>query len=292
MTTPAALVGGATELASLPSVWLRLRDAAADPRGSVADVARIISEDPALTARLLRLVNSALYGLSARVDTVSQAIAMAGMTQVTDLALASAVLRVFRGIPPERVDMEAFWRHSVAVGTAARVLAEFRCERNPERAFVAGLMHDVGRLVLFLEEPSAMARLLEASAGAARPLVTLEREQFGFDHADVGRQLLETWSLPVSLTEPVGCHHEPWRAGEFALETAIVHVADHVALALGLGHSGSRLLAPFAPEAWAQLGLDEADLPAILRELERQFADVVQVMALAEEPAAAAPRRR
>ncbi len=150
MRRPNELVQSAMRLASLPSIYLRLTEVTTDGRSTSTDVARVIQEDPSLSARLLRLVNSAFYGFPSRVDTITQAINLVGTNQVMELALASSVLRAFEGIPRDRVDMDGFWRHSIGTAIAARAIALRRRVASAERYFVAGLLHDVGRLVLFL----------------------------------------------------------------------------------------------------------------------------------------------
>ena len=278
MRRPAELVQSAMRLASLPSIYLRLTEVTNDMRSTSSDVARVIQEDTSLSARLLRLVNSAFYGFPSRVDTVTQAINLVGTNQVMELALASSVLRAFDGIPKDRVDMDGFWRHSIGTAIAARSIALRRRLPNAERYFVAGLLHDVGRLVLFLEEPEPMALALAACDGTDSLLVEAERATFGFDHADVGRALLASWKLPAALQEAVGRHRAPPRVGDHAVDAAIIHVSDVIANALELGFSGERLVPPLDGPAWALLGLDLAELPLMVADVERQHADVVQIM--------------
>lgn len=278
MRSAAELVRATTKLASLPSIYLRLTEVTNEPRSTAAEVARVISEDTALAARLLKLVNSSFYGFSHRIDTVTQAVSLVGTQQVLDLALASSVTRAFAGIPRERLDMDGFWRHSVACAIAARHVA-LRCRwPSPERAFVAGLLHDIGRLVLFLQEPQAMATALERAARDGRLLHVAEREICGFDHADVGRELLSAWKLPPVLQEAVGRHHRPERAGSHLKEAAAVHLGDLVANAMALGSSGEQLVPPLDAPAWAALGVEPEFLAELVAEVDRQHADVVQVM--------------
>jgi HD-like signal output (HDOD) protein len=282
MRRPDELVKSAIKLASLPSIYLRLNEVTNDARSTSTDVARVIQEDTSLSARLLRLVNSAFYGFPSRVDTITQAINLVGTNQVLELALASSVLRAFDGIPKERVDMDSFWRHSIGTAIASRTLALRRRVPNAERLFVAGLLHDVGRLVLFLEEPDAMAGALEAAVRDEQLLVEAERAAFGFDHADVGRALLAAWKLPTALQEAVGRHHAPSRVGDGSLDAATVHVADVIANALELGFSGERLVPAFDAAAWDALRIEPAELPLVAVDVERQYADIVQIMLVYE----------
>jgi len=265
---------------SLPGVYLRLSEVVSDPRSSAADVGRIIAEDPGLTARLLKLVNSAMYGFPSRIETVSHAISIVGTAQLQDLALATSVVRLFASMPANVVSMESFWRHSVACGVAARALASRRREANVERYFVAGLLHDIGRPIMYLKVPDQSRAALEAALEARRPLFEAEQKVFGFDHAHVGHALLELWKLPPSLREAVLHHHYPARATRFPVEAAVVHIADLVVNGLELGSSGETLVPPLAARAWEALGLAPSMVADVVEEVERHYEAAVRIMAL------------
>jgi len=274
------LLQGVVSVTSLPGVYLRLSAVVSDPRSSAADVGRVIAEDPGLTARLLRLVNSAMYGFPSRIETVSHAISIVGTAQLQDLALATSVIRLFASVPADIVSMESFWRHSVACGVAARALASRRRETNVERYFVAGLLHDIGRPIMYLKAPAQAREAIERARGRGEPLFASEQHQFGFDHSHVGHALLELWKLPPSLREAVLLHHHPERAQRFPVEAAVVHVADLITNALGLGSSGENLVPPVVPEAWERIGLSPAMIPDVVDEVERHYESAVRIMAL------------
>jgi putative nucleotidyltransferase with HDIG domain len=269
---------GVNSVASLPGIYLRLCDVINDPRSSAVDVGRVMAEDPGLTARLLRLVNSALYGFPSRIETVSQAISIVGTAQLSDLALATSVIRAFANMPEDLVTMESFWRHSVACGTTARVIASRRREPNVERFFVAGLLHDIGRPIIFMRAAVEERQALALAEEKTLALFEAEQQVMGFDHTHVGSALLEAWKLPLSLREAVAFHHHPERAHRFPVEAGTVHVADILANGLRLGSSGERMVPPFVPAAWDLLGLSPAIIPGILEEAERQYHAAVQVV--------------
>ena len=138
---PEDLIRGAIEVGTIQTMYQRLIQVIDHPLSSASDVGKVIAEDPGLTARLLRLVNSPIYGFRSRIDTVSQAISIVGMTQLRDLAIGTSFMRLFAKVPSHLVDMDSFWRHSIACGLAARLLAANRREANVERYLVAGLLH-------------------------------------------------------------------------------------------------------------------------------------------------------
>ncbi|MFQ5537928.1 MAG: HDOD domain-containing protein [Gemmatimonadota bacterium] len=264
-------VSGAGRVASPPLIYERLTEVIHHPRSGAADIATVISEDQGLTARLLRVVNSAFFSLPWRVDTVTAAVRVVGTQQIRDLAVATAVVRLFDDVPSELIHMDSFWHHSLACGVTARVLATHRGEENIERFFVAGLLHDVGRLLMFTNAGSEMAEAMQISAESRAPLYTVEREVLGLDHARVGGALMEEWNFPPALLEAVRFHHDPLRASRFPAEVSAIHVSDIVAHALAWGKSGEPYVPPLKPPAWECLALDPALIPMVLEDAERQL---------------------
>lgn len=264
------IAASAVTVASPPLIYERLVQVINDPRSGAADIALVISEDSGLTARLLKIVNSALFSFPRRIETVSQAVTVVGTSQIRELALATSVISMFDGIPTDVVDMRSFWHHSLACGVTARVAAGHRREDNVERFFVAGLLHDIGRLVLFMNESEEAGTAVRMAEEEELPLFLAERQLLGCDHAQVGEALMERWNIAPSFREAVGYHHEPARARRFPVEAAAVHVADAVAHGLAWGRSGETRVPPFDPAAWDTLGVELTLLPMILDEAERQ----------------------
>jgi HD-like signal output (HDOD) protein len=276
MPSAAELVRRAQRLATLPASYHRVLDVADDPRGTTAELAQALEQDPALTAAVLRLVNSAAFGAPASVETVAHAIALLGVAEILDLALATSLVRSFVGVPPQWVDMRAFWLHSVGCGVSARAIAG-RAGRPAGRLFTAGMLHDVGRLLLYLQEPAMMEGAGAWADAEGAPLVVAERQLLGTDHAEVGAALLAQWGLPGTLRDLVEHHHHPAGAAS-AVEAHVVHLADVLANSLELGTSGERRVPAIAPNAWEVAGLTADDLPSLVSDIERQHRDVAQVI--------------
>lgn len=274
----ADLVRRADGVKSLPAVYHRITELIGHPHSSMEDIARVVTEDPGLTVRLLGLVNSAFFGFPDKIDTISRAVTIVGTQQICDLALSVAVLRLFKGIPQQLVDMEGFWRHSIACGVTSRLLAMERRECNAERFFVAGLLHDVGAIVLYVQAPELAKKALLRARRRREPLVLAERKIMGCDHAEVGLHLLRSWSLPEALQHAVGYHHAPLRTRRFPTEASTVHIADFIANALELGSSGESRVPAFVKESWSCLGLEVRSLPALIEELEGQYQEVVRAI--------------
>lgn len=223
------LINDSLELVSLPDVIHRINLMVEDPNSSAADIGRLISEDPTLTVRLLKVVNSPMFGFPSRIDTISMAITILGTRQLRDLVLATAVVGEFNNLTDEVVDMETFWCHSICTAVAARTISQHLKTNNSERFFVAGLLHDIGKLVMYITHPDASHQVIELSAEPGIDQSSVEISIFGFSHEDVSAELLNQWQLPESLVEPVRYHHHPIRATHFPTETAVVHIADAIA---------------------------------------------------------------
>ncbi len=269
-----ALVNDATATPSLPRIYQRLTAALDNPRASTGHIADVIGDDSGLSARLLRLVNSAFYSFPTKVESIAHAVLLVGTEQIRDLALATSVIRTFKGISADLVDMESFWLHSIATGVTARILATHRREANTERFFVAGMLHDVGRLLMYAKLPGEAAEALRQARQHGGPLLAAEREVFGFDHSAAGALLLDAWGLPPGLVEAVRCHHAPQEARRHPVDAAVVHVADVIATALELGNSGDDAVPRLCGPAWECLGLPASALDAIVEQTELQVGDV------------------
>jgi putative nucleotidyltransferase with HDIG domain len=273
---PQELIRSGVRIASLPLIFTRVNEAVNNPRTSLGEVARIISEDSGLSARLLRIVNSAFYSFPSRIETISHAVSIVGTEQLRDLALATTVMTIFKGLPEDLVNMESFWQHSIAVGVAARQLATRRRETNTERYFVAGLLHDIGRLIIYLKIPEEARKVISRSLQEQKPMIEAEREVLGFDHAAVGGAMLNVWKLPRSLEEIVAYHHQPMLARSFQFETAVIHIADIMAHALQLGSSGESMVPKLVEQAWDTLEMNPGSFLSILKQMDGQYEETTQ----------------
>lgn len=272
------LVEGAVRVASPPLVYNRLVEVINHPRAGSADIARVISEDQGLTGRLLKVVNSAFYSFPRPIETVVSAVTVVGTSQIRDLALATSVMSLFEGVPRDLVDLESFWYHSLACGIMARTIAAQRAEDNIERFFVAGLLHDIGHLVIYMRAGAAAKEAIELARTTQRPLYQCEREVLSCDHAQVGEALLTQWNFPGAFREAVAHHHRPRLAGRFPVEAAAAHVAEIAAHALSWGRSGEPKVPPFDAAGWDVLGLDDDVIPRVVDETERQLGAAVHFM--------------
>jgi putative nucleotidyltransferase with HDIG domain len=265
------------QLPSLPQVFMELQQAINAPNTGADDLASIISQDPGLTAFLLRMVNSAFYSLPMQIDTISRAVTVIGVKQLSTMAIGTSVMNLFKDIPPEVVDMERFWMHSITCGLVARRLCIMTGRGQPERAFVAGLLHDIGQLLFFKTMPEKAAVLLAEARRRGELLSKTEVDVLGFDHATLGGMLLRKWNFPYVLVAGVLEHHNPKKSQKEA-EPALVHCAETITTGLGIGSSGEYYVQPPYPEVWAALGLTPGELEDMIHSLEDELEDSFSIL--------------
>jgi len=265
-----ALAAANPALGAMPEVLAALSAAMGNPGTSPATVAGIIQADPGLSARLLRVVNSALYGFPQRIDTITRAVTVIGVQQLSALAIGVSVLDIFAGVPRDILDIRQFWRHSLACACGSRALASALGHPNTERYFVAGLLHDVGLLLFILHAPDRMRQVLALVRARGESLLAAERRVLGTDHCRAGAALLAGWGLPHGLVQAALRHHEPG-LGDGGRDCSIVHVADFLAEALVLGSSGQSVLMPLDTAAFDALRAQPGIADAVLARVEDQF---------------------
>ncbi len=280
---PRELAESITELASLPGACVRIMELADNPLAGADALAEVVTLDPGLAARLLRLVNSAYYARPAPVDDLATSVRVVGTEALRNLAFAAGAISAFRGIPTTLVDMDSFWNASVHCGLLARALGRIARQPVPDRMFAGGLLHGVGQLVLYAREPERSRAMLDRLQRGEGSRAALERGLFGFTHAAVGAALLEAWRLPTSLIEPVRWQLEPRRATEFAREAALLHIAQAITETVepdvkreARVHTPERAVIDAA--VWTQSGLVNDVLSAALDEVDAQWFEVIQIL--------------
>lgn len=270
------LVQGVGDLVTLPDVFIRINQLVENPNSTTADIAQAVSQDPAFTVRLLRVANSSFYGFSSTIDTVSKAVSVIGTSQIRNLALSTAVASSFSGLSNKLVSMDNFWRHSLYCGLAARKLAKMAGRCDAEAVFTAGLLHDIGELVIFnrLPEQAKEAVLLVLDSADELALYQAEQQTMGFDHAQVGGELARQWKLPPMLEECIAYHHDIRAAQRYPRETALVHIANILALMAEVQTLEVTDVAPIDPDAWEITGLlEEEVIDAIVGETQAEITE-------------------
>ena len=257
------LIRQVQDLPSLPIAVTRVIQLTNDPKAGLSDVAHALASDQGLAARVLKLANSAYYGSSRRIGTVSEAVVILGMRTTRNLTLATSCQDMLeREVSGYFLPRGALWQHSLACAAAAQNLARRAHFRGTEEAFVAGLLHDIGKVIMSAYLKAEFAQVLTRVAKGRSTFSDAEREALGFDHAEVGARLLEHWNLPPTLVTAVRYHHAPSKAPENPL-AALVHVADTICLTLGIGLGVDGMAYTLDPNALTMLHLTEDDFEQV-----------------------------
>ncbi len=277
--TPKQFLHDVDALVSLPDVCIQVNRLAEDPSSSAVQMAQIISKDPNLTAQILKIANSPFYGFPTRVETITRAIAVIGTQDLRDLVLSASIIKVFSRHDNEIFDLSRYWRHSILTAFIARQLSNKTktAVLAKERLFIAGLLHDIGKLVMSMKVPEIMRIIQDRAAKGYEPYQDVEKLVFGLGHAEIGGELMRHWNLPKCLRSVAKYHHKPSRAKEYLLETCIVHIADAMARYLNVAASESRYPVKISSTAWRVTGLDKDEVNNILDSARKEFESSLNV---------------
>jgi len=257
-------------LPEIPAVVFELNEVIANPMSSAENIAEVVNRSPSLTALLLKIVNSSFYGFPSKIDKVSHAVTLIGTREISGLALGISILSIFKNIPKEIIDMYSFLKHSLACGIFSRILAANLNSNQTEQLFVSGLLHDLGRLILYIHFPKESHDIITRSRNRSKLLLEEETDYLGCDHAQVGKQLMKQWKLPLILENTVYYHHNPSQAQQ-PTPAAIVHLADIMVNILGIGSSGEKFVPPLDSAAWEALELPTSCFEKIIGQATHQF---------------------
>ena len=258
-------------LPTLPGIVVQITRLVENPDTSAGDVARLITQDQVLSAKVLKMANSAFFGRSRQISSITQALVVLGFDVVKFLVLSSFVSDIMQK------SMKGLWEHSLGCAAASRVVARRLGRVDADEFFMAGLLHDLGKVVLALEMPEETDKIVAEAAKSGTSFYDAEKRLLGFYHGEVGAWLARRWNLPDSLAEPMIAHHQPERATKAPLVTAAVHLGDILVRAVGHGFGGDVFVPPLSETAWKILGLAPGDFDGLLDDL---LPDLEQTAAL------------
>jgi putative nucleotidyltransferase with HDIG domain len=267
-------------LPTLYQLYSRISRMIEDPRVSVNEVSELVAMDQVMTAKLLKLVNSAFFGFPSQITTVSRAVMILGFQTLKNLIVSTSVMHLFQAVDtdPRIFRPDLLWEHSVACAVGARIIAQRLHYPNTEEMFVAGLLHDIGKIVLAHVLPQKFQVAVLLALRDKRPLYETEQQVIGLHHGEAGRVLAEAWRFPPFLVMALSTHHQAPAEGLQGLGAAVVHLSDILARALQLGHGGDPQVPPLEPRAWDRMGLAVKDLEPILRAIEQQYPEVSKIL--------------
>ncbi|MCB1947889.1 HDOD domain-containing protein [Nitrosomonas sp.] len=272
-----AIVARAQSIFSLPEVVYRVNELISSGNTTNQELEQTILNDPALTAKLLKLANSPYFGFSKKIETVSYAIALIGHRELRNLALASSVTTVFKGISSDLINMESFWHHSISSGITARLMAyDINCR---ERMFIAGLLHGIGRLILINQFPEESSKILCTSEVDENTIAKAELHAFGFTSTELCAAFLKEWNLPASIWKTVACQRNPTDSEQLNTDAYILHLAIIIAR-YKQNHRNREINSDdikslCKPEIYQRLGLDDEVIELINTVAELQINEML-----------------
>jgi HD-like signal output (HDOD) protein len=271
----------AEDFPTLPTIYSTLLDLMSDSRTTVSDVANIISKDQSSTIKVLKAINSSVYALQKRVDTVSQAIFYLGFNEVKNLLLALSVINMFSSHTGlKNFNLVDFWKHSIAVGVISRILGKLTDSANIENYFLCGLLHDIGKLLFIKYIQADYIKVLNHAYDNNMEIRESETLLLGTNHALAGELLLDKWKLPQTIKTAVKGHHIGITTSSDKNILACVHLADIIALTMNLGTSGSNMIPKPNEEIWNIIKLPEGVLQGLVPHININYQDSIRILLL------------
>jgi HD-like signal output (HDOD) protein len=265
------LVQSCSNLFTLPEIYLRVRDVVDDPESEMSDLADVLKFDPAISARLLKIVNSPLYGFPKQIDKISRAVSLLGMQSVSDLVASTTIGQTFTGMTVDLMDLQAFWRKSVRCALLAGKIAKAGGIEESERFFIEGLLRDIGHLVLYQTIPQRAQSALVEAGYLGTGLAEVEQANIGCDFTEVGAELIRVWGMPSQIEQAIRHQLSPSHAGEFTLHASIVHLAGALADHAELESTQASQLPACDPFALSCTRFNVEEYPVLLKEAQEQL---------------------
>lgn len=275
------IIRSVDEFPTLPTIYSALSDVMSDPSSTFTDAANVISRDQASATKVLKVANSSFYGFTGKIDTISQAIFYIGFEEVRNIIITIAIMDIFKKSKNQYdfnpVDL---WKHSIGVGVTARLIGKTLAVENLENCFIAGIVHDIGKLLFlrFLEDE--YAKVVDFACNNNINIRDAESEILGITHTIAGELIGDKWHLPTEIKKAIRYHYSGIVEGRVHKLSAIVHVANIVARMMQLGNSGDYIIPEPYPEVWAELKIPKNTFTLLLPRIEFEYQDSLNLFSL------------
>ena len=267
------------ELPTLPTIYSQLLEAMSDSRSTAKDIAAIIEKDQASTLKILKTVNSPVFGSVQKIDTIHNAIFFLGFKEVKNLVFSLSMFNMFKGYnSTPYFNLVEYWKHSIAVGVIARKLGEISGVKEVDNYFVAGIIHDIGKLILLFHGKTDYSKVIDFTIENNTTIGRAEKEVLGFTHNELGSFAAEKWAIPDSLKNAIKYHSSGMIGSRFDSLTACVHLADILSRAMKLGNPGDNLIPKPNREIWKHINITPGALNSVLPELLKAYSDSISIL--------------
>ncbi|MBC8205457.1 HDOD domain-containing protein [bacterium] len=291
------LIARLKDLPALPQIYVRLAQTLNDPRATAQQIASLISADPVMSAKLLKLVNSSFYNFPQKITSVANAVSLLGFDTICNMVLSSTVIGLFRSEQKAAAEIiNKIWEHSLGVAIVSRLIARKKGIKDNDDCFIAGLLHDIGKIIIAYFFVDDFNQVWDKLQGDSQDTLDAENDTLGYTHVDAGSILAEKWELPELIIDVIKYHHKPYESKSNEIQTAIVHTADVFSLALNYGDMNQKV-PRLDSDAWKSIGMGVDDIEPLLKSSDRDFEEsraifFLQISDLQQDSRSAAPSRR
>lgn len=264
------IVKNVRDMPSLPDTIVQIMSITEDPNSTIKDLEKVILKDQTLTSKILQLANSTHYGYSRRISTISEATILLGFQAIKGIAVASSVNKILvKELPGYGLKKDMLWQQSQSCAIVARFIAKkLRIKNiNPEQAYIAGLLRDIGKIILNYYVTKEFYQIVEKVQNHQKTFLEAEKEILNFDHGQIGAKVAEKWNFPVDLVEAIAYHHVPEQAKNNPVLVSIVHIADTIVMMLGIGLGIDGLSYNFSSYALQVLNIEEHDVQQFIADV-------------------------
>lgn len=279
-----AAIESADDLPTLPTVVERINARIANPSTNAADIGKLIEQDQVLTSRVLRLVNSSYYGFPRQIKSIQHAVVILGFSKIKTLVLSASVFNLIKQRDRGGLDVSRFWQHSLGAAIASKVVAEtFALGHGADDAFIGGLLHDIGKIILDQSQPALYAPVIRRAKEKGILLLESEDAVMGVTHSQVGEWVMEKWRFPPAIINMVGKHHIPTASTERREMVGSVHLGDILARALGIGSGGDDRIPAIDPTVATVHAVDAQFLETTVDRIYSEFNKAGEFFSLISE---------
>ncbi len=273
------IINSVGDLPTLPTIYMKLSRLLNVPDASIRKISSIVSEDPAVSAMVLKIVNSAFYGFPKKIGDLQHAIVILGLNEIKNLVLATSMYKLVKQFKASRAfNMESFWKHSIGCAVASRVLAETAHIKSPEEVFAGGLLHDIGKLIHAMYLRQEFDDVVKNVIETGSQMFVSEEKILGFNHAQTGSALAGKWRLPRETVNMIAYHHSPDMPEILTKEVAAVHIGNTICIALYMGSGGEKRVPIINQKAWDVLNIKLSDLEYVMQRSTKLFEESISIM--------------